>query len=172
MPAGRTAPLAGLDSDLGWMLAAALHGYVVAAGAAVEGIPGGLRGYHVLAAAAAASCGNQLELARQLGADRTVMTHLIDALEAAGLVRRRPDPADRRARQVILTDGGRRTWAEAGARLSAVQEQVLAPLAPGERELVLDALRRLAAHAMQHGADPRANVACEAPATPAALPRG
>src|SRR5204862_8339718 len=39
----------------------------------------------------------QLALAQHLGVDRTVMTYLIDDLEAAKLIERRPDPTDRRA---------------------------------------------------------------------------
>jgi len=51
----------------------------------------------VLVAAARGNARNQLALAQQLGVDRTVMTYLIDDLERAGYVERRPDPADRRS---------------------------------------------------------------------------
>ena len=35
------------------------------------------------------------------------MTYLLDDLEQAGLIERRPEPADRRARRVVATDAGR-----------------------------------------------------------------
>lgn len=53
------------------------------------------------------------ELARLLGCDKTNVTGLVDRLERRGLVRRAPDPADRRVSRAILTDEGR----EAGRRL-------------------------------------------------------
>lgn len=149
-----------MSSDLGWMLAATLHGYVSAGGSSVDAIPGGLRGYHILAAAAEGWLGNQLELARRLRVDRTVMTHRIDGLEAAGLVERRSDPADRRARQIVVTEKGSRIWAEVHERLCTARQHVLTPLSEEEQEVLLNALRRLAAHAAQEGFEH----ACEAAA--------
>ena len=44
----------------------------------------------------------------------TAMSRFVDRVEKAGYVRREPDPADRRALQVMLTDEGvellRRMW--------------------------------------------------------------
>lgn len=133
------------------MLAATLHGYVVAGESVLEGVPGGLRGYHVLAAAAEGSPGTQLELARLMRIDRTVMTHLIDALEGAGLVARRPDPADRRARHVVVTEKGRGLLKGVGEGLHIVAQGVLAPLSIEERKVFLDAVGRLAARATAQG---------------------
>lgn len=42
-----------------------------------------------------------------LGSSAANVTKLVDALEADGLVRRRPDPGDRRVIQVEITDEGR-----------------------------------------------------------------
>lgn len=134
-----------LGADLGWLLSEALRGYVIAAGAAVAEIPGGLRGYHLLAAVAVDSCSSQLKLAEGLRVDRTVMTHLIDGLEARRLVVRRPDPADRRARRVLITERGRRLLEESGARLQEVRRELLAPLSDVEQHLLLDALARVGA---------------------------
>ena len=88
----------GLADDLGWGLGTVFRAYVSAAHGAVAGLPGGPRGYQVLSAAAKGAVGSQLALAQHLGIDRTVMTYLLDDLEAANLIERRPDPADRRAR--------------------------------------------------------------------------
>jgi DNA-binding MarR family transcriptional regulator len=54
------------------------------------------------------------ELAREVVLSQTAMSRFVDRVEAAGLVRREPDPRDRRALQVTLTDEGvallRRMW--------------------------------------------------------------
>jgi DNA-binding MarR family transcriptional regulator len=47
------------------------------------------------------------ELAREVVLSPTAMSRFVDRLEAAGCVRREPDPADRRALQVVITDEGR-----------------------------------------------------------------
>ena len=96
-----------LSNDLGWALGAVFRGYVKATHEALADLPGGPRGYQVLAAAAGDEHGSQLALAQRLGVDRTVMTYLLDSLAEAGLVERRPDPADRRARRVVATARGR-----------------------------------------------------------------
>ena len=98
-PAGKVttdagqAPVDRLADDLGWGLAVVFRAYVKAADAVTEGIPGGHRGYQVLVAAARDEPGSQAALAQRLGIDRTVMTYLLDDLEAADLVARQPDPA-------------------------------------------------------------------------------
>src|SRR5918912_4414267 len=55
------------------------------------------------------------ELAREVVLSPTAMSRFVDRVEAAGCVRREPDPADRRALQVVLTAEGsallRRVWA-------------------------------------------------------------
>jgi DNA-binding MarR family transcriptional regulator len=47
------------------------------------------------------------ELAREVVLSPTAMSRFVDRAEAAGYVRREPDPADRRALQVVLTPEGR-----------------------------------------------------------------
>jgi DNA-binding MarR family transcriptional regulator len=115
-----------------------------AAHEAVEGVPGGPRGYQVLSAAGRGEPGSQLALANRLGVDRTVMTYLLDDLETAGLVERRPDPADRRARRVVLTEVGKARLCELERQLRTAEEHVLGPLEPAERETLRALLRRLA----------------------------
>ena len=47
------------------------------------------------------------ELAREVVLSPTAMSRFVDRAVAAGVVAREPDPADRRAQQVVLTDEGR-----------------------------------------------------------------
>jgi DNA-binding MarR family transcriptional regulator len=54
------------------------------------------------------------ELAREVALSSTAMSRFVDRVEAAGYVRREPDPEDRRALQVTINDAGvtllRRMW--------------------------------------------------------------
>ena len=107
-------------------------------------IPGGPRGYQVLSAAAQGTVGSQLALAQHLGVDRTVMTYLLDNLEKQGLIERRPDPADRRARRILATEGGADLLATLDDRLRAAEDSLLAPLDPAAREVFRGQIRVLA----------------------------
>ncbi|MFD0820148.1 MarR family winged helix-turn-helix transcriptional regulator [Micromonospora zhanjiangensis] len=51
-------------------------------------------------------------LAARLNCDRSNITALVDKLEDAGLVERRPDPTDRRLKALVVTDVGRRIRAQ------------------------------------------------------------
>ena len=123
-----------LADDLGWGLGTVFRAYVAAAHAAVADLPGGPRGYQVLSAAAQGTVGSQLALAQHLGVDRTVMTYLLDDLEAAGLIERRPDPADRRARRIVATRKGTKLLAALDDNLRTAEARLLSPLDPAARE--------------------------------------
>jgi DNA-binding MarR family transcriptional regulator len=59
------------------------------------------------------------QLSEKEGLSSGAMTNRLDRLEAAGLVKRLPDPKDRRALVVELTDKGHDLWTEAlGAQAS------------------------------------------------------
>jgi DNA-binding MarR family transcriptional regulator len=134
-----------LADDLGWGLGVVFRAYVAAAHDAVSELPGGPRGYQVLAAAAHGTVGSQLALAQRLGIDRTVMTYLIDDLESAGLLERRPDPADRRARRLMVTAQGAERLVTLDLRLHAAEAHLLAPLDDESRRSFRSNLRVLAA---------------------------
>lgn len=137
-----------LSDDLGWALGVVSRSYARAATAVFAELPGGPRGYQVLTASCRGEPGSQLELAHHLGVDRTVMTYLLDDLEGAGLIERRPDPADRRARRVVATAAGRDRLADLGRRLRAAEDNVLAGLgSDDDRRAFRALLRQLAAHA-------------------------
>jgi DNA-binding MarR family transcriptional regulator len=133
-----------LADDLGWGLGMIFRGYVKAAHAAVADLPGGPRGYQVLSAAAQGTVGKQLALAQHLGVDRTVMTYLLDDLEAASLIERRPDPADRRARRIVATRRGNELLTSLNDRLRAAEAQLLAPLDAETRDAFRAQVRLIA----------------------------
>ena len=136
-----------LADDLGWGLGTVFRAYATAARAAVADLPGGPRGYQVLSAAAQGAVGSQLALAQHLGIDRTVMTYLLDDLEAVSLIERRPDPADRRARRVVATQLGTELLATLNDRLRAAEADLLAPLDRETRETFRAHVRLLATRA-------------------------
>jgi len=117
-----------LGADFGWALRAISLEFRSGADQAVAGLPSGGRGYLVLLAASEDNGQSQLAIARRLGVDKTVMTYLVDALVAEGLVQREPDPSDRRIRLLVLTDAGRTRLDSARAEISAVEERLLSAL--------------------------------------------
>jgi len=156
-----------LDTDLGWLLGVLFRAYVKASEAAFHDLPGGARGYQVLAAAAGDPPRNQGAIAESTGVDRTVLTYLIDDLERLDLVARRPDPADRRSRLVLATDAGRAAWHQHQEALQHVEAHILGPLPPAEATTFRTLLQRLACAAQT--LDPLGDlceVALQAPGTP------
>jgi DNA-binding MarR family transcriptional regulator len=71
------------------------------------------------------------------------VTYLVDRLEEARLVERRPDPADGRVSLVCITDQGRETVNRASARLVEFQFGAIGDLGEQEREMLASLLDRL-----------------------------
>lgn len=71
------------------------------------------------------------------------MTNRIDRLAAAGLVKRRPDPEDRRGVLVSLTDAGRTRVDGAFADLLRRERDLLSSLGKREQQALADLLRTL-----------------------------
>jgi DNA-binding MarR family transcriptional regulator len=84
-------------------------------------------------------------LAADLGLSVSTLTRTVDALVARSLVRRIPDPEDRRVLRVELTPRGRKLWGQLEAELLAIDADVLRSLSPREREAVIRAMKLLAA---------------------------
>jgi DNA-binding MarR family transcriptional regulator len=89
------------------------------------------------------------QLAREVVLSRTAMSRFVDRAERAGTVQREPDPDDRRAQQVVLTDAGRdllrRMWPVYAAGIQRYFGETLGADAARAREL----LERLAGAARQ-----------------------
>jgi DNA-binding MarR family transcriptional regulator len=84
----------------------------------------------------------QQEIGSAMGIDPSTMVSLIDELESAGLAKRRPHPADRRAREVAITPKGRRVLERARGLAMQVEDDVLRGLTGAERRELLTLLRR------------------------------
>ena len=85
------------------------------------------------------------QLAEKAGVTRATMTGLIDTLERAGMVTRKPDPADRRMLSVELTAAGRefleRMLPEHFRRISVV----MSALSESERRTLVTLLGKITA---------------------------
>jgi len=100
--------------------------------------------YAVLSALEEGAAPTQSELAAAVGRDKTRLIPILDRLEARGLLRRTPDPADRRNRVVALTDEGRDLVRSCRAGIRGVEAEVLAAIDPEERAVFVAVLDRLA----------------------------
>jgi DNA-binding MarR family transcriptional regulator len=79
---------------------------------------------------------NQRNLADKLRLNPSQMVALVDTLVADGLVERRQDDEDRRARLVCPTEEGERRWAEARELADRALDRTLRDLTPPERALL------------------------------------
>jgi DNA-binding MarR family transcriptional regulator len=85
----------------------------------------------------------QAALADTVGADKTRIIAVLDDLAARGLISRQPDPADRRARLLSITEAGRLARDAAQAAIQQQEEHLLTRLTPAQRRGFLDALQTL-----------------------------
>jgi DNA-binding MarR family transcriptional regulator len=82
-------------------------------------------------------------LADDLGLSSGAMTNRLDRLENAGLIRRLPDPDDRRGLKVELTDTGWRAWQDSVGAQAQKEALMASALEPHEKEELNSLLRRL-----------------------------
>jgi DNA-binding MarR family transcriptional regulator len=74
-----------------------------------------------------------VNLSEQLMVSTSHMSRVIDKVEAHGLVKRRPDPDDRRANRVIITTDGCEVVAAVAPHIAATLDRVIHDtLTPGE----------------------------------------
>lgn len=66
----------------------------------------------------------QRQLCQQTLLDPGTMTPIVKRLENKGLLERRPDPDDERAKQVVLTDRGRALESQLAERLKTMYQEV------------------------------------------------
>ena len=86
---------------------------------------------------------SQRELAISCEVDPAAICRTLDSMERAGLLIRKPAPADRRSGRVELTPQGRTALEEWEARCQIIEEQMLQGFSPVEREQLLSFRRRM-----------------------------
>jgi DNA-binding MarR family transcriptional regulator len=94
-----------------------------------------LSSYEVLLQLANAPAGGlrMSDIAGRVLLSRSGLTRLVDRLEGEGLVERRSCPSDLRGQNALITDRGRKLFAEArGTHLAGVRREFLARLSESE----------------------------------------
>ncbi len=86
---------------------------------------------------------NQRELAEELELETPTVVHLLDSMEAQDVIERRADEADRRAKLVHLTPGGRMLADDIESMAAALRQQVLGNISEAELEVTLRVVRQM-----------------------------
>jgi DNA-binding MarR family transcriptional regulator len=100
-------------------------------------------GYVVLNALDGRPAPTQAALAATIGADKTRIITTLDELERAGFLTRTPDPNDRRARLLSITEAGQRVRAAAQTRIQANEDRLLTRLPAADRQAFLRSAQAL-----------------------------
>lgn len=79
-----------------------------------------------------------------MASDPNTIAALVERMHADGLVKRKVDPTDRRARLISPTPKGRRAYAKARPIAVDLQEEVLQAIPADERERLLEQIEILA----------------------------
>jgi DNA-binding MarR family transcriptional regulator len=82
-------------------------------------------------------------LRNRLGLDSGHASRLLRSLEADGMARVEPSPADRRIRVARLTHAGLKEWAELDRRSDDFAASMLEPLDERDRERLVDSMRKV-----------------------------
>lgn len=82
-------------------------------------------------------------LADELGIEGPSLVRLIDLLQAEGLVERREDPSDRRAKTLHLTKAGEAKVEETNRILRRVRASLLRDIAPEDLAMTFETLQRI-----------------------------
>jgi DNA-binding MarR family transcriptional regulator len=83
------------------------------------------------------------DIALDVGVTARTITTMVDALEREGLVARMPDPLDRRAISLALTETGAAAVPRIQAALDEISAAVVSPLAEADQSALHDLLTRL-----------------------------
>jgi MarR family transcriptional regulator, transcriptional regulator for hemolysin len=86
---------------------------------------------------------NQVSLAQILELEPITLARLLDRLQAAELIERRPDPKDRRAHLLYLTDAAYPLLDRIFALAAEVRQDALAGIAEPDRNLLLEMMLKM-----------------------------
>lgn len=89
---------------------------------------------------------NQVVIADRLEVEAITIGRMIDRLEKAGMVERRPDPADRRAWRLYLRDEAQPLLTKLRKCADDVMGEALAGFSEDEHEQLIDLLERVRAN--------------------------
>ena len=98
----------------------------------------------------------QSELARAIGLDKATVSVLVKAMEARGLLQRRPSSSNSKRIAVTLTTQGESMVARSRVPCRKADELLMSPLKTEERDQLVALLRRLVAELERHARAPLA----------------
>jgi MarR family transcriptional regulator for hemolysin len=101
----------------------------------------------------------QNALAEAVGIEGPSLVRLLDQLTAAGLVVRREDPSDRRAKVIALTASGRAMVARIETELATLRARLFAEISAADLEASLRVFAALQAHIRDPGETTRESAA-------------
>jgi DNA-binding MarR family transcriptional regulator len=93
---------------------------------------------------------SQAALGRRCQIDRSYIVAAVNELAERGLVRRAPDATDRRRNVITITDDGLQQLRRLSTTLDGVQDALLDPLSPAERNELTTLLGRVLDHHWTH----------------------
>ncbi len=88
----------------------------------------------------------QRDLAEAVGVEGPTLTHHLNRMEAAGLITRTRDPANRRVHQVALTAAGHATFGRLVGAVTAFDQQLRRGFSDSELDAISGMLHRLRAN--------------------------
>jgi DNA-binding MarR family transcriptional regulator len=107
---------------------------------------------------------SQVALAEELDLGKVALGGLIDRLEAAGIVERRPDPIDRRVKRVFLTKAGAKLMKDIRASSAQAEDLILAGIDDADLQATVRALRGMKANLMNAMGGERSDAEADAAA--------
>lgn len=127
--------------DVSRMLRGAFERRIAVAGLGLT--PGEAR---TLVHVAALEGSRQQDIAQRMGVEPMTLSSYLDRLQSMGFIERRPDPVDRRAKQIFTT--GTADDLIAGIRVEQIElmERVTSGLTPDDLSLMRDRLKRMRAN--------------------------
>ena len=108
---------------------------------------GSLPSWLVLVSLKARRHGAQRELAEAVGVEGPTLSHHLNRMEAAGLITRTRDPANRRVHQVELTEAGEAMFQRLLGAVTAFDQKLRRGFTNKELDVISGMLKRLRANA-------------------------
>jgi len=140
-------------TPIGLQLAATARNVGRAFNQALTEAGGSLPIWLILASLKGSHWRTQLELARSVGIEGPTLTRHLDAMEHAGLVKRRRHPDDRRAFQVELTAAGEAMHKELLKSVITFNTRLRRGISADEVDALRDILERMAANVAEPDSD-------------------
>lgn len=89
------------------------------------------------------------QLASALALTAPNLTALLDKMQQRGVIERQPSPTDKRSQLIVLSGAGQALAQDALRRSSAMENGLDGVLSAGERAILLELLKKVAAHRVE-----------------------